>query len=336
MLLRPALLLLAASLGANTCNALPAPDAGAPIAPYSSLQMPRAQDLAASCEKRDSLAPARGEVWWPLERMPVREEFASLTEHQMVFFRRPCNVLAVIATQFDDADAELRDRFAMESAPLLLVRSPRPDSGEIISTSGMATDGRLAIVGVIPSQPALLGVEMHVPTPHAMSARLRTGVEPPPPLAELPPGSIALSAPALFRVVGADLPNTVAALLTKLMPTTRIRKGASVGLFWETYGIPKGDSVSFAVTITRTTGRSLLERVGRAVLRRPLPPGELSVGWQTQDTPNAAPVLGVPIVARSITLNLRELRPGSYVLSIEAVSGSREAVSETRLFTIER
>lgn len=274
-----------------------------------------------------------GPVWWPFEHMPFHANIAPLDVHQLAMFRRDADVLLAIATMSESAGPQVQDRLKGEAVSALLLSSSVPGSTTVVGSANFTSAGHVVVSGYIAAKPTIVGVEAAVASLAGSFVRLRRGVEPPPTLAETPEGGIALSKPALFAAVEGTTPSDVHAMLPRLLPSTSVPKSSSLGVFWESYGIPVGDSVTFTVAISRRSNPSLLERVVTAARLRTESLSSLAIAWRDQDRPNSN-TQRVPILPRSVKVDLRELEPGDYALTVEVLARSARAVSEPLLFTI--
>jgi hypothetical protein len=102
-----------------------------------------------------------------------------------------------------------------------------------------------------------------------------------------------------------------------MLPRSRVDRNEAPGVYWEVYGLAVGDSLEYELAVSRadSTGgflRSLAQRIGLAGRT-----GSLVVRWS--QPPIAASDLGVEgQLAATLQVNLSTLRPGDYVLELNA------------------
>jgi len=137
----------------------------------------------------------------------------------------------------------------------------------------------------------------------------------------LPPPSLsdasmpALSTPVLLRPFKdhAPMPLDPVMALEQMTPYRTVPRGSEIGVYWETYGIPPGDSVDVALTVTAPSKRNSL----------------IAHRW-TDAAPGtgslAIPDSGVPIVSRSVLVNTSHLASGTYTIEITVAPRGGAAV----------
>jgi hypothetical protein len=141
----------------------------------------------------------------------------------------------------------------------------------------------------------------------------RRAVAPPDP-AGLPPdlSDILLFAP------GHELPASLDAALTLALPAPAVRRGQRLGLYWEMYE-PPDSTVAFEIGV-----RTMKSRPSDA---EPYPVGRpwcpLSAASPVALRWREAPERGRRDAGRAVTLDLRSLRPGRYVVTVQASEGAR-------------
>ena len=179
--------------------------------------------------------------------------------------------------------------------------------------------------------PAILAVEAASRT---LDARVRFGVIPPPPLSTMRAGEIALSDPVLLER-GSDAPGLLAtdSIFDAMIPSSALASDErNVRVFWESYGINPGDTVTISVRVTgdRTVGR--LRRIGIALNLTSDPNNSVGVQWTEPNAQRTTRTLTGPVTVqmRLMSLNLSQLEPGPYVLEISMQKGSTVARSQRR------
>jgi len=195
---------------------------------------------------------------------------------------------------------------------LRLAAATAPDAIAVATTDSA---GPGALVLAVAGDPAIVSVEASTRGGRHF-LRGRIGLDPIDRSAPL-----LVSDPLLFEP-GPELPAGLDQAAARALPSTRFSRARPVGVYWETAG-GTGDSVSVSVSVLPTR-RGLLGRLGEglSVVKRKAP---LTLQWQAG--PGAASVTG-----RAVELDLGRLRPGKYLLRLDARAGGTVA---TALRTIE-
>jgi hypothetical protein len=121
----------------------------------------------------------------------------------------------------------------------------------------------------------------------------------------------------LLFIPGEELPDLLDTALPLALRGIEVPPGRQVGLFWETYGEPAGDSVDVEVKVVQAaSGDDVHPALGRAQCA---PEGRAPVAVRWRDA--AAPV---GPRARAVTVDLSALEPGRYVVAVamSAAGGS--------------
>ena len=125
---------------------------------------------------------------------------------------------------------------------------------------------------------------------------------------------------------GGNLPESLEEALPTAMPVTRIRTGESFKAAWELYGLRIGESASVRIGVDRG-GEGFIRRLGQFL--RVLEP-DAPVVMTYEDT--GPDVLGT--VFRAVELNLPDLEPGEYTLTVEIELSGREPMVIARPIVI--
>jgi hypothetical protein len=126
----------------------------------------------------------------------------------------------------------------------------------------------------------------------------------------------------LLFVPGEELPESLDGALPLALRGIEVPPGGNIGLFWETYGEPGGDSVDAEVKVVRGSGGNTRHpAVGRAecATRGKAP---VSVRWREATAPTGPR-------ARAVTLDLSALDPGRYVVGV-AITGTGGSACASR------
>ncbi len=122
-------------------------------------------------------------------------------------------------------------------------------------------------------------------------------------------------------------------LLDRLLGTVTL--GATqrrVGLYWETYGVDAGDTVTVTVAVTSDQDIGTLRRLGMTLNVASDPRRSLQIRW-TEPSPqhNTRTLVGpVPVQLRTLVLNLSQLAPGPYLLTVSIERPGRASASSQR------
>ena len=191
------------------------------------------------------------------------------------------------------------------------------ESGDVHEVRGDGPRGALQLQ--LPNGHYVVGVEAF--DPQAKKAwRDRHGLWQDP----IVPGLAAISDLLILRG-GGEIPTVLDEALPWALPAVRIEVGQAFKLAWELYGLRPGETARVRIGVDRGTG--LLGQVGEFL--RLLEPEE-PVVMTFEDT--GPDVLGT--VFRAVELNLPDLEPGEYRLSVEMNLEGREPMTVDRLIQI--
>ena len=141
----------------------------------------------------------------------------------------------------------------------------------------------------------------------------------------LVPGLAAIS-DLLILEGGGGLPTSLDEALPTALPAVRIESGDGFKVAWELYGLRVGESASVRIGVNR--GRSsIVTRLGEFL--RVVEPNEPVVMTWEEAGPD---VLGT--VFRAVELNLPDLEPGDYTLTVEIELSGREPMMVARPISI--
>jgi len=159
-------------------------------------------------------------------------------------------------------------------------------------------------------------------SPHAKKAwRERHGLWQDP----IVPGLAAIS-DLLILQGGGEIPTSLDEALPTALPAVRIEAGDAFKVAWELYGLQVGESARVRIGVSR--GRTgLAGRLGEFL--RLLEPNEPVVMTYEDTGPD---VLGT--VFRAVELNLSDLEPGEYTLTVEIELAGREPMTVGRPLSI--
>jgi hypothetical protein len=276
---------------------------------------------------------------WPRESFRMPHGLVQLANSQQVMLRRNTGVLLAVATALDPIQLQRQVGDTVSGVTMLL--SNRPDSVQVVSHVTGIVGQSVVVRGLIPPEPALAGVEFVAghQAPNAPSARLRFTALPPPSLAEMRVGEIDVSNPILFRSeTGADAASmSLDAVLSRMSSTVALHRGQTVGVYWETYGIPASAESDLGVWIERYSSQGLLRRVGTVFGVTQSLNTPVATSWHAPAARPGAEIADgrVPIVGRAVSVDVSHLPAGLYWLEVAAALPGGEPVHRRIRFSIE-
>lgn len=284
----------------------------------------------------DPMPEARGPLW-PAEHFMPPYPLVQLPDGQTALLRRTDSVLLAFATDLEPQT--LRRQRTDNVRGAALVSSTGPDSVTFIARADGIVGGTLVARGEIASRPMLIGLEVPPDSqPLRPAARARFGIKPPPTLAALAPGERAISDPVILTVPGGDAPVPTAtdAALDHMAGSTRVRPIGRIGVFWETYGFLPTDTVRVAVVLERHSRESVARRLGQWLRLVPDRNTPVAVGWEEPQPAARVHVIAgpVPIIGRSVALDVSNLPPGEYWIDVQVGKPGQEPVRGRRSITI--
>ena len=191
-------------------------------------------------------------------------------------------------------------------------------SGERYQVRGEGPKGAFQLQ--VPNGHYIVGLEAF--SPHAKKAwRDRHGLWQDP----IVPGLAAIS-DLLILQGGGEVPTSLDEALPRALPVVRIEAGDAFRVAWELYGLRVGESARVRIGVNR--GRSGLARQLGEFLRL-LEPDEPVVMTYEEAGPD---ILGT--VFRAVELNLSDLEPGKYTLTVEIELPGREPMTVGRSISI--
>lgn len=227
---------------------------------------------------------------------------------QIAIFRRGDSALVVaafdVSTDSTLAGRELSSGLFLWSGPRYVARTVRED-----------TTTRQVLTGIAAWRPLVIAAEV-LARKDRNAARFRVG-------RELRQQDLANDRSDLLLYAPADsAPHRLEDVLPRALPTSRVRRGEPLGLFWEMYGLsPAGEVIGISLTIARDQ-EGLFRRAAEALrLARPMTP--LSYTWGERPDPQSG------IAARAVTVDLSRFPAGRYrvVLTIARKGRSPAVVS---------
>jgi hypothetical protein len=276
-------------------------------------------------------------LWWPREHFKPREPLVQLPQGQVAFLRRQTDVIFASAT--DLALPELRRPFGDGVAPTVFLTTSAADIRPI-TTEGATVGGVMVLRPHVDSRRQLVSIEFPAKLGSSgTGGRIRFGIAPPPPLSAMARGERASSDPVILRAPADPevLPSNPPDALDRMAPYTRAPATGRIGVYWETYGFQPSDTVDVAVWIERYTPQGIARRLGIALnvaedLNTPI-----VIRWsEPRAGLNASYIAGpVPIVGRSLVLDVSRLAKGDYWLDVAVAKRGQPPVRGRRSFAIQ-
>lgn len=302
------------------------------------------QDIFSISAADWELSPMRGgdsfresdPLWWPQEHM-LGSPLVVLNQMQSAVLRRQSASHLAVAVSLDAAVLRRTEGTAIREVTLVV--ATHPESLRVVGSRGGTAGSALTLQADISVAPAVLSVEVPGSGGRYPAARARFGLRPPPALSTMSPGDRAVSAPVLLGVPGGGgaIPPQPDSALQWMLGTTTVPPVGKLGVYWETYGFAPSDTVEHAVWVTRVTPQGALRRLGirlNVTTDRNTP---LAVAWTEMRLGGTAAVVEpgpVPVIGRTVVLDVSTLAPGEYVLEVAARGTSGDAVREQRRFTV--
>jgi hypothetical protein len=246
---------------------------------------------------------------WRLHQPPVIGRYAPpyarrlvALEHQQAMFRRGDSALLVMA--YDVSQVPGLGTAAHRRAALVVAQGDQP-APRSTSRDNAPALGTMSVKGQW--GPLLFSGEVWAPD-SSVVARARYGVHAP----YAVDTRVTVSDLLFFKPSGTP-PTTVEEALPLALPTERVRAGAPLGVYWESYGTnPDGEVMKLTVTVVREVEESggILRRKNTGLkLVREATPVSISV--------NDMSARGRTISPRSVTLDISTLKRGAYIVQLE-------------------
>lgn len=276
-------------------------------------------------------------LWWPVEHYAAPRGVVQLPVPAVAFLRRQDH--AILATSVTLGSELGRTRDSMIDGITLVVTS-RPDSFAFPARARGAVGSPVVLVGNIRPENALLGIEVPGATGGASpAARTRFGIAPPPALSAMRSDERALSDIVLLSppAATAALPSSTNEALALMAPTETIRRGSSIGLYWESYGFGPRDSVTIEVRVQRTSKQGALRTLGRAMGLADDLNAPVLLRWTESDAAAGRTIIDgpVPVIGRAVRVNTARLPSGDYLLEVRVLSARGAPVRSQRSFSVQ-
>jgi hypothetical protein len=274
--------------------------------------------------------------WWPAEHSAAPYPLYQLAEGQVAMLRRDSSV--ILATAVDLMTSGIPRALGSRVTARLVV-TDSPDSLRVVAEHSGPVDRRLVLYGPIASRPVLVGIELPLVQPLRVAARTRFAITPVATLASMSPGDFAVSEPVILLAPVGDEPAPLEtnAALAMMAASTKTPATRKIAVYWESYGFKPTDSVDVAVWIERVTAQGTLRRFGNALRVTTDLNTPVATTWhEPQPGTRTHPMGGrIPIIGRSVVLDVSRLPRGSYWLEVAVAKPGQEPVRNRRNFIVE-
>ena len=233
--------------------------------------------------------------------------------HQVAVFRRGDEAVVVAGYELP-RDSVAEDAAVRAGLALLPTVDVLADPAVVLDEEGGV---RGALMSIVPARPVLMSLEIVVPAERRI-ARARYGLD----LDPVHPGLVALSDLLLFDADEA-LPDSLPDAIPIVRGSDRVQVGERIGIYWEIYGLDTRENPTIEMSIRLLEGRrGWLRRLAeRAGLLREVAP--IRLRWEEPTTDG-------PYMARSITVDVPEVAPGTYTLELTVDAAGREPLAVRR------
>jgi hypothetical protein len=284
-----------------------------------------------------STVPSREDPqWFPAEHFAPPYRVVQFPEGQFATFRRDTADLLATATHIE-LPQFVREPSVTFPAVFLIVSSG-PDTAVCVAQVPSAVGSVAALRGMIEPRPTMAGVEIP-PAAGRPAARARFGVTPPPPLSAMKLGEVAISDPVLIRAPAQDgeISADPDSALSRMLGSTRFDAPGRVGVYWETYGFKPTDTVDVVVWIERHTPQNVVRNLGIKLRVATDMNTPVSIAWREPQLEHRINLVAgaVPVISRSIVLDLSSLAKGDYWLDVAVGKPGSPPVRGRREFTVQ-
>jgi hypothetical protein len=261
--------------------------------------------------------------WWPQEHMWLPYTIAPLDSGQSLMLRRDSSI--TYQHSIDDPLRKLDSAATGPSRAFLMGGTSANDTREL-SSALIARDLTLRLGATLTSKPIVLSTEIHHRTLNEPALRLRMGVHPPPTLRDMRADDVAMSMPVFLRLPNRSmpLPTEEAEIKRYMAGSTQFSRNEVLAMYWESYGLTPGDTVQVDLRIRRIDDRNVLRVIGAMFGVVASHRDSVSIKWTEPDGSRATKLLpaNVPIIARTVAIDITGIAPGEYSALIEMRKGT--------------
>jgi len=245
--------------------------------------------------------------------IPLEDSIArwfSPLHHQVAVFRR--GPVALVVASYELPRDSVPDSAPVEAGLGMLWTTTPDREPDVVLAPGIGPVGRM--VGRTEARQVLMTLEIVVPSERRI-ARARYGLDLPP----LLPGLLSMS-DLLLLEAGDALPDSLESAVALARPSTRLRAGDQIGIYWEIYGIDPEftEEISMSMRLLESRRGWLRRLAERAGLMREVAP--IRLRWQE-------PTVAGAYMPRSLSIQVPEVSPGSYTLELSLDAEGREPLA---------
>ncbi|MBW7934010.1 MAG: hypothetical protein H3C62_10450 [Gemmatimonadaceae bacterium] len=241
-------------------------------------------------------------------------------EHQQAMFRRGDSAVLVMA--YDVSGIPALANAAQRRAAMVVAHGDQPSPRIAARPRALVAD-TMSVPGTWGAM--LFSGEVWAPD-SSVVARARYGVHPP-----YAVDTRVTVSDLLFYKPSGETPTTLSEALARALPTERVRAGAPLGVYWETYGTdPAGEQIKLTVTVVREVEESSRFRRNNNQLRliRQATPVSVTVNDLTARGRTTSP--------RAVQLDISTLKRGAYIVQLEIdVAGQYPLRADHRIEIVE-
>ncbi|MCC6242560.1 MAG: hypothetical protein IT353_06945 [Gemmatimonadaceae bacterium] len=251
---------------------------------------------------------------------------------QRALLRRDHGAVLVIAATLPAPPPATRPE---SRVPLRLYSSVASDSLQLLNESFTSWGSRAFVSGLVKG-PTVIGLEVPRGGARIAGARSRFGIARVPTHANTTE-ACGLSEPILLDA-SALTGSATRDLAEGMLSDTRLHRPTKLGLLWESYGAPLGDSATIRVRVTGLADRDGLGRVAQALKILDREGVAIEVSWREPAPERQVEVIegSVITLSRQLTLDVSSLRGGSYGVQILLETRSCSTASPIRAFSVTR
>jgi hypothetical protein len=272
--------------------------------------------------------------WWPQEFLQLKRPLMPLGDGQLGLWRRDTTVrmahivaLPLAARKTLDSTTDLA----------LLAGGPSPVSTQIYAQATLTLSDAVRYQGAVPSGPLVLSAELISQAPRAPNYRNRFAMTAPPTLREMSSSELALSDPVLVRLGTRDSepPKVLAEVIAQMASSEEFRTTERLALYWEGYGFPVREPLEVSLRVRSSDGVNVVRRLG-SLLGVNGQPDSVSIRYTEQEPTRLADSEATtrPVTVHGVGLDLAQLEPGTYVVSIELRTRANQSARSERRFVI--
>jgi hypothetical protein len=253
---------------------------------------------------------------WPAEHFKPVRRLVSLPDGQTITVRRQSFVEVVSALTLSHP-AQLR---SSEPFDVMLLASSGPEKVDSLDRQWAAGGDTVRLRGRLAGGATVLAIEAAGPATTPLDARTRFGYAAPQPLSALAADEPAMSDIALLTTLEPGLLLAPTDTLLRYLRPTRTLAAADrrLTVYWESYNVSPSDSARVVLRIVPTERAGALRDLGSRLRLFDDPTEGIEVRWNDHERRDGQSTLVglIPAQMRALTLDMAQLRPGSYTIEL--------------------